>query len=175
MTEFVLGGGCFWCTDAVYRRLKGVKGVVSGYAGGTTTNPSYHQVSSGNTGHAEVVKVSFDEKIIPENVILDIFFLIHNPTTLNQQGADVGTQYRSIMLYSGTDQRVLFEQAAERAEALWENPIITSIVPLEVFYEAENEHQDYFNKNPDAGYCQVVIEPKLTKARAAYNEWFEEL
>jgi len=172
MTEFVLGGGCFWCTEAVYRRLKGVKSVISGYSGGTVTDPDYHQVSSGETGHAEVVKVAFDEKIIPENVILDIFFLIHNPTTLNQQGADIGTQYRSIMLYADTDQRILFEQAAERAEALWENPIVTAIVPLETFYQAESEHQDYFNKNPEAGYCQVVIEPKLSKARAAYSEWF---
>lgn len=174
MTEFVLGGGCFWCTEAVFRRLKGVRSVVSGYSGGTTPRPSYYQVGSGSTGHAEVIKITFDEAIIPADTILDIFFLTHNPTTLNQQGADKGTQYRSIMLYKDAEQQALFERAIERAEVLWENPVVTAVVLLEVFYEAEDEHQDYFNKNPEAGYCQVVIEPKLNKARATYAEWFKE-
>lgn len=174
MTEYVLGGGCFWCTEAVFNRLKGVKSAVSGYSGGSTPNPSYQQVSTGSTGHAEVVKVTFDETIIPADTILDIFFLIHNPTTPNRQGVDIGTQYRSIMLYSDTSQRVLFEQAAERAEALWEDPIVTEIAPLGTFYQAEEEHQDYFSKNPESGYCQIVIEPKLSKARTAYAQWLKE-
>lgn len=173
MTTFVLGGGCFWCVDAVFRRLKGVSQVVSGYAGGDVAFPDYHQVSSGKTGHAEVVQVTFDDAILPPEDLLDLFFLIHNPTTPNRQGADVGTQYRSIMLYADQTQKEAFEAAIERAKQHWDNPIVTELKPLENFYEAEPEHQDYFNKNPAAGYCQIVIIPKIVKARQAYKELFD--
>ena len=174
MTRFVLGGGCYWCVDAVFRRLKGVTDVEAGYAGGHDTAPNYYQVASGQTGHAEVIGVTFDETIIPADVILDIFFLIHNPTTLNQQGADVGTQYRSIMLYQTDEQKRLFEVAVERASHIWDESIVTEIVPLETFYSAEDEHQDYYNKNPEAAYCQIVIAPKISKARSHYTQWFKE-
>jgi peptide-methionine (S)-S-oxide reductase len=174
MTTYVLGGGCFWCLDALYRRLKGVTRVESGYAGGVTTSPIYSQVATGTTEHAEVVRITFDESIIPKETILDIFFTAHDPTTLNRQGADIGTQYRSIMLYEDETQQADFEAAATRAVETWDDPIVTEIGQLDTFYVAEDEHQDYFNKNPDAGYCQVVIEPKLTKARKAYQKWFKE-
>lgn len=171
MTEFVLGGGCFWCTDAVFRQLKGVSLVESGYANGEGT-PDYYRVASGHTGHAEVVRVQFDETVLPPDALLDIFFLIHNPTTLNRQGADVGPQYRSCMLYTSGEQRDLFEAARERAQALWNDPIVTEITPLDQYHPAEAEHQDYFNKQPASGYCSIVIVPKIIKARAAYAEWF---
>lgn len=174
MATYVLAGGCFWCLDAVYRRLKGVQTVYSGYAGGTVKDPSYQQVSTGETGHAEAVQITFDESIIPGDVILDLFFLIHDPTTLNRQGADVGPQYRSAMFYKDTEQRDAFEAAALRAKAHWEEPIVTEITALETFYPAEDEHQDYFNKNPGNGYCTVVIAPKIVKARAQYAQWFAE-
>ncbi|HET6746773.1 MAG TPA: peptide-methionine (S)-S-oxide reductase MsrA [Candidatus Saccharimonadales bacterium] len=174
MTTYVLGGGCFWCLDAIYRRIQGVAKVVSGYAGGATQDPRYYQVASGTTGHAEVVQITFDETIVPPETILDIYFSSHNPTTLNQQGADIGTQYRSLMLYADETQHKAFQEAVERAKKLWDDPIVTNIESLEVFYPAEEEHQDYFNKNPDAGYCAVVIEPKLIKARKAYARWFKE-
>lgn len=171
MTEFILGGGCFWCIDAVFRRLKGVSFVESGYAGGDGT-PDYYRVASGRTGHAEVVRVQFDTNILPAEILLDIFFLIHNPTTLNRQGADVGAQYRSTMMYQNDAQRIIFEATRDRAQQHWDDPIVTEIVPLETFYPAEDEHQDYFNKQPASGYCSVIIAPKLSKARAAYAEWF---
>jgi len=174
MTTYILGGGCFWCLDAIYRRVRGVNEVISGYAGGTASNPSYYQVASGATGHAEVVRVTFDETIIPAEIILDIFFATHNPTTLNRQGADIGTQYRSLVLYANEEQHQTFQQAIKRAGAIWNDPIVTELKPLEVFYPAEEEHQDYFRKNPEAGYCTVVIEPKLVKARKAYAQWFKE-
>ena len=172
MTTYVLAGGCFWCLDAVYRRLKGVNKVVSGYAGGDVTDPSYEQVSTGRTGHAEVVQITFDESIIPADTILDLFFLIHDPTTLDRQGNDVGPQYRSAMFYADDSQKTAFESAVTRARTHWDNPIVTEIAPLEVFYPAEEYHQDYFNKNPDNGYCSIVISPKIIKARATYKEWF---
>ncbi len=175
MTTYVLAGGCFWCLDAVYRRLKGVSEVISGYSGGDVDDPTYYQVVSGTTGHAESVRVSFDETIIPQAVILDIFFVIHDPTTLNRQGADEGTQYRSAMFYSDQDQQADFTAATLRAKNHWSSEIVTELVPLEVFYPAENEHQDYFNKNPDSGYCSIVISPKIIKARASYTQWFKEV
>lgn len=173
MTEFVLGGGCFWCLDAVFRRLRGVTKVESGYAGGSVSEPTYRQVSTGTTGHAEVVRVQFDETIISADILLDIYFLIHDPTTPNRQGADVGTQYRSVMLFEDTEQQEIFSRAIARAQDQWEHPIVTEVVPLKEFYPAEDEHQDYFNKNPEAGYCQIVIEPKIVKARRKYTEWFK--
>jgi peptide-methionine (S)-S-oxide reductase len=174
MTTYVLAGGCFWCLDAVYRRLKGVDAVVSGYVGGGTISPSYEQVSTGETGHAEAVKITFDETTIPAKDILDLYFLIHDPTTLNRQGNDVGTQYRSAMFYTDDEQKTVFEEALERAKEHWDNPIVTKIEKLDTFYEAEDYHQDYFNKNPGNGYCSIVIAPKIVKARAAYTKWFKE-
>lgn len=174
MTTYTLAGGCFWCLDAVYRRLKGVSSVVSGYAGGQTENPTYERVATGKTGYAEAVQITFDETIIPADVILDLFFLIHNPTTLNRQGADTGTQYRSAMFYADDDQKATFEAAIERAKSHWDDPIVTELTPLTMFYSAESEHQDYFNKSPANGYCSIVIAPKIVKARAAYSQWFKE-
>jgi len=174
MTTYVLGGGCFWCTDAIFRRLRGVKKVETGYAGGQTDKPTYYQVASGTTGHAEVTRVTFDESAIPADVILAIFFLIHNPTTLNRQGADIGTQYRSIMLYNDKTQENEFKIAIRHAQTNWDDPIVTELHPLQKFYLAEKEHQDYFNKNPAAGYCSVVIAPKIIKARQKYSQWFKE-
>lgn len=174
MTTYVLAGGCFWCLDAIYRRLKGVEKVFSGYAGGKVPDPTYEAVASGDTGHAESVQITFDESIIPANVILDLFFLIHDPTTLNRQGADVGTQYRSAMFYKDKEERQAFQDAVVRAGDHWDEPIVTEITPLDTFYPAEDEHQDYFNKNPGNGYCTVVIAPKIVKARAAYADWFKE-
>lgn len=173
MTTYVLGGGCFWCLDALYRGLRGVTKVESGYAGGSLKNPTYEQVSTGSTGHAETVQITFDESIIPSAVILSIYFLIHDPTTINRQGADVGTQYRSIMLYADTTQQNEFEVAREAAQKIWPRPIVTQIEPLKEFYLAEEEHQDFFHKNPEYGYCTVVIEPKIVKARREFSQWFK--
>lgn len=170
----MLAGGCFWCLDAVYRRLKGVESAVSGYCGGKVEDPSYEEVSAGDTNHAEAVKITFDEKVISRDVILDIFFLIHNPTTLNRQGNDVGTQYRSAMFYADDKQKTDFEAAIIRAQPHWDEPIVTKMSKIDVFYPAEDYHQDYFNNNPDNGYCSVVIEPKIVKTRAAYARWFKE-
>jgi peptide-methionine (S)-S-oxide reductase len=173
MTSFVLGGGCFWCLDAVFRNLKGVQSSECGYAGGTDPMPNYYRVATGKTGHAEVVQIVFDENIIPRETILDIFFLIHNPTTLNRQGADVGTEYRSLMLYKNLSQKEQFEVAMQRAQKVWDEPIVTELSEFDKFYVAEDEHQDYFAKNPEVGYCQIVIEPKVTKARKKFAIWFQ--
>jgi len=174
MTSFVFGGGCFWCLDAVYRQILGVNEVISGYAGGDSDSPDYNSVASGKTGHAEVVKVTFDGSIIPPETILDIFFVIHDPTTLNRQGADRGTQYRSVMLYDSSEQNVQYEAARIRAEETWGDEIVTEIAKLNTFYEAEPEHQDYFANNPTAGYCSVVIAPKVSKARQLFKQWMED-
>lgn len=173
MITYVLAGGCFWCLDAVYRQLKGVKASISGYTGGFVANPVYEVVSAGSTGHAEAVKLTFDEKIIPADTILDIFFLIHDPTTLNQQGADHGTQYRSAMFYSDEAQKMAFEAARKRAQDKWDDPIVTEISSLQTFYEAEAYHQDYFARNPANPYCPIVISPKVAKAKKAYTAWFK--
>jgi len=174
MKTYTLAGGCFWCLDAVFRRLEGVNEVISGYSGGSVSNPSYEEVSTGETGHAESVQIKFDEKIIPGDVILDIYFLIHNPTTLNRQGNDIGTQYRSVMFFEDNEQKNEFKEALERAKSHWGDKIVTEISKLEDFYTAEDYHQDYFNNNPGNGYCSIVIEPKIVKARAAYTKWFKE-
>ncbi|MBW4094722.1 MAG: peptide-methionine (S)-S-oxide reductase MsrA [Acidobacteria bacterium] len=171
MTTFVLGGGCFWCLDAVYRQMKGVTGVVSGYMGGHVGNPNYEQVSQGTTGHAEVVSVTFDETVIPADVILDVFFLFHDPTSLNRQGYDVGTQYRSSTFYADAAQREVFAAAVERNQTHWQDAIVTTLEPLSDFYAAEEVHQDFYAKYPDQGYCQVIINPKLAKARKYYSAW----
>lgn len=174
MTTYVLAGGCFWCLEAVYQRLKGVSSIVSGYTGGHIDHPTYEQVATGRTGHAEASQITFDETIIPKETILDLFFLIHDPTTLNQQGADTGPQYRSAMFYADDDQKAAFEAALARAASHWDDPIVTEIVPLTTFYPAEADHQDYFNNNPASSYCSIVIAPKIVKARAAYARWFKE-
>lgn len=172
METTTLGGGCFWCLEAVYDQLNGVTDVVSGYAGGQVDNPTYKQVCSGTTGHAEVVQVTFDPNVITFDDILAVFFTIHDPTTLNRQGADVGTQYRSAIFYHSPEQKAAAEAAILRvnAEGLWPNPVVTQIAPLERFYPAEDYHQEYFENNPNAGYCRVVIAPKVAKFRKAYLE-----
>lgn len=171
METFVLAGGCFWCLDAVYRTLRGVSDVVSGYAGGDTVSPSYEAVCTGRTGHAEVVAVEFDPAIIPADVILDVFFTLHDPRQLNRQGADVGTQYRSAMFYANEAQKAVFETAIARAGELWDGGIVTTLEPLETFYRAEDYHQDFFAKNPGQGYCMAVAVPKVNKVRKAYSEY----
>ena len=159
----VLGGGCFWCTEASYQLLPGVKSVVSGYAGGTTENPTYKEVCSETTGHAEVIRIKFDPEKITLREVLDFFWEIHDPTTLNRQGADVGTSYRSIILYENEEQRVTAEASLKSAQTIFRDPIVTEIVPLKKFWPAEDYHQDYFAKNPSQGYCQAVIAPKIRK------------
>jgi peptide-methionine (S)-S-oxide reductase len=171
MTTFVLAGGCFWCLDAVYRTLQGVTDVVSGYIGGVTPNPSYELVCTGTTGHAEAVAVTFDEDVIPAEVILDVFFTLHDPRQLNRQGADVGTQYRSAMFPSDDAQKALFEQALVRAAEIWDGDIVTTIEPLGTFFRAEEYHQDFFAKNPGQGYCMAVAVPKVNKVRKAYAQY----
>jgi peptide-methionine (S)-S-oxide reductase len=171
MRTFVLAGGCFWCLDAVYRTLNGVKDVVSGYAGGHTSHPTYEQVCTGRTGHAEAVKVVFDETVIPETVILDVFFTLHDPRQLNRQGNDVGTQYRSAMFYADDDQKTLFEAARDRASDIWDGGVVTEIVPLGDWWDAEDYHQDFFAKNPNQGYCLAVARPKVNKVRKSFAEY----
>ena len=162
-----LGGGCFWCLEAVYDDLRGVTDVVSGYAGGHVPDPGYEQVCGGTTGHAEVVQVTFDPAEITYRDVLDVFFSIHDPTTLNRQGADVGTQYRSVIFHHDDEQKRVAEEAIRdlEAEEVWESPIVTQVAPLPEFYPAEEYHQEYFARNPGAGYCQVVIAPKVSKFR----------
>jgi len=162
--SIILGGGCFWCLDAAYRRVKGISSVVSGYAGGHWPNPAYELVTSGTTGHAEVVKVNFDPKNISLGTILEIFWTLHDPTTLNRQGNDVGTQYRSIILFNTAEQEAIVRKSiAKTAIKLWGSKITTEVISLEEFYPAEAYHQDYFNKNTGQGYCQIIINPKLEK------------
>lgn len=173
MTTYTIAGGCFWCLDAVFRRLKGVESSVCGYAGGSTEDADYYRVATGKTGHAESVQLVFNETIIPKETVLDIFFLIHNPTTKDRQGNDVGPQYRSAMFYENDEQKADFEAAITRAATHWDDPIVTELTPLEKFYDAEPEHQDYFTNNPANPYCSVVIDPKIVKARKAYTKWFK--
>ena len=163
MTSYVLAGGCFWCLDAVFRDLKGVSESLCGYAGGDKADADYYRVASGATGHAEAVKVTFDESVLPRDVLLDIFFAIHNPTTLNRQGADAGPQYRSAMFYADDEQQTEFKAAVDRASKDWDDPIVTKLEKLDTFYEAEPEHQNYYKQNPFSGYCSFVISPKVNK------------
>jgi peptide-methionine (S)-S-oxide reductase len=168
MRTFVIAGGCFWCLDAVYRTLAGVADVVSGYTGGVTENPDYEAVCTGMTGHAEAVKVVFDETVIPADVILDVFFTLHDPRQLNRQGDDVGTQYRSAMFFADDAQRAEFEAARDRAAEYWDGGLVTTIEPLGPWYDAEDYHQDFFAKNPNQGYCLAVALPKVNKIRTSY-------
>lgn len=174
MTTYVLAGGCFWCLDAVFRKLKGVKSSIAGYAGGSAEDADYYRVASGQTGHAESIEVTFDENITPKETILDIFFLIHDPTSLNKQGADEGPQYASEMFYENDEQKSEFEAALKRAQENWDKPIVTELEKLEKFYEAEPEHQDYFANNPANPYCPIVISPKIAKVRKQYTKWLKE-
>ena len=171
MLTYVVAGGCFWCLDAAYRVLNGVSSVVSGYTGGSTPNPNYEQICTGTTGHAEAVAVEFDPDVIPSDVILDAFFTMHDPRQLNRQGNDVGTQYRSAMFYTSDEQRILFEAARDRAEQTWGGGVVTEIVPLGEFFEAEDYHQDFFAKNPGQGYCLAVAVPKVNKVRAGFASY----
>jgi peptide-methionine (S)-S-oxide reductase len=158
-----VGGGCFWCTEAVIERLPGVKKVISGYAGGKTVNPTYEDICTGQTGHAEVIQVEFDPAVISYDKILEVFFEAHDPTTLNRQGADEGTQYRSVIFYHNEAQQQAAARAKIAAQALWPDPIVTEVSPLTKFYVAEKYHQDYFRNNPNQGYCTFVIKPKMKK------------
>lgn len=171
-----LAGGCFWCLEAVYQRVQGVKHVVSGYAGGHLPDPTYKQVTSGTTGHAEVVQIEFDPEQISYRDLLHIFFTIHDPTTLNRQGNDVGTQYRSAIFYHDEPQQADAEavMAELTAEGLWSNPIVTELRPLEVFYPAEGYHQNYFVNNPYQGYCMMVVAPKVSKFRKKFAHLWRE-
>jgi len=165
-----LAGGCFWCLEAVYEQLKGVKSVTSGYSGGDVDNPSYRLVCTGTTGHAEVVQIVFDPEVISYEELLQVFFTIHDPTTLNRQGADVGTQYRSAIFYHNQEQKTAVEKITDEIEEakVWDNPIVTQVVPFEVFYPAENYHRGYFRNNPRQSYCQIVIAPKVAKFRKQF-------
>jgi peptide-methionine (S)-S-oxide reductase len=167
-----LGGGCFWCLEAVFEDMEGVTNVVSGYSGGTVTNPSYQEVCSGETGHAEVVQIEFDPREVSYDELLDVFFTVHDPTTADRQGADVGTQYRSVIFYHDDGQKQIAENKVQELDASkkWRTPVVTQILPFKAFYEAEEYHQDYFKKNPHAGYCQAVVAPKVLKFREFFPE-----
>jgi peptide-methionine (S)-S-oxide reductase len=168
-----LGGGCFWCIEAVFDELKGVQKVESGYSGGTVPNPTYKQVCNGETGHAESVQITFDHSVISLKQILEVFFTVHDPTTLNRQGADVGTQYRSAIFYRSEEQKRVAEQVIRELEAeklYGSKPFVTQVVPFSAFYKAENYHQEYYENNPNQPYCQVVISPKVEKFRKKFKE-----
>ena len=172
--EIVLGGGCFWCVEAVMELLKGVKSVVPGYMGGTVPGtPTYREICSGRTGHAEVVKVVYDPTIISLSVLFEIFLTTHDPTTLNRQGADVGTQYRSVIFYGSEDEQACAEKTFQSLKGHFDEPIVTTLEPKAVFYEAEKEHHNYYSSNPFQGYCQVVISPKVTKLKSQHSTWLK--
>ena len=169
MKSFVLAGGCFWCLDSAFMQFKGVTDVVCGYMGGHTENPSYEDVCTGTTNHAEVAEVFFNEEVIAAETILDIYFTLHDPRQLNRQGDDIGTQYRSSMFYSTPDQKHLFESSIERAEEIWGDRIVTEVTQLSDFFTAEEYHQDFFAKNPNQGYCVAVVAPKVAKVRSKFS------
>ncbi|WP_281541332.1 peptide-methionine (S)-S-oxide reductase MsrA [Maribacter aestuarii] len=170
-TLATMGGGCFWCTEAVFQEVKGVSSVVSGYTGGTAPGrPTYREICSGLTGHAEVIQITFDSSVISFADILRIFMTTHDPTTLNRQGADVGTQYRSVIYYHDENQRKTAESVLKEMGEYYDNPIVTELSPLGIFYDAEDYHQDYYKNNQSQGYCQAVINPKLSKLRKLHAE-----
>jgi methionine-S-sulfoxide reductase len=166
------GGGCFWCVEAIFERVDGVHSVVSGYSGGSVSNPTYREVTTGNTGHAEVVQIKYDPGIVTYSQLLEIFFRTHDPTTLNRQGADVGTQYRSIVLYHNESQKQEAEQIIGELdkEGIWDQPIVTVVEPFAAFYSAEAYHQEYYENNPNQGYCRVVIQPKVEKFEKVFRD-----
>lgn len=170
MEKALLGGGCFWCIEAVYNRVRGVESAISGYAGGARQNPSYEQVCSGATGHAEVVEITFDPEMISYEEILDIFWAIHDPTTLNAQGADRGTQYRSVIYYYDETQKEKAQLSISDAQKQWNNPIVTELAAAPTFYPAETYHQNYYNEHPTQGYCYAVIAPKIQKFMMKFGD-----
>lgn len=177
MTQHItFGGGCFWCTEAVFKRLRGVVSVMSGYAGGMVENPTYYQVVAGNTGHAEVIQVEYDPKVIPLEILLSVFFSAHDPTTRNRQGYDVGDQYRSIVLYETDQQHQTIESFMQKLQKdnVFAKPIVTEVKKIEAFYEAEEYHQDYYDRNRDQGYCQVIIDPKIKKLKEKFSEYLKQ-
>ena len=169
--ELTLAGGCFWCLDAVYRKVRGVLGVESGYTGGRTAAPDYESVCTGTTGHAEAVRVRFDAAVVPAEVIMDLFFTGHDPTSLNRQGADVGTQYRSAVFARDEAEAEFFRAQIARAQELYDRPIVTTVEPAGAWYPAEPVHQDFYARQPFNGYCRVVIDPKLARVRQRYAAW----
>lgn len=167
----VFGAGCFWCVEAVFQQLNGVIKVESGYMGGKTLNPTYREVCSGTSGHAEVARITYDPDVITYEELLEVLWTTHDPTTLNRQGADAGTQYRSAIFYLNDDQRIQAQTSkANVATKIWDKPIVTEIVPASTFYPAENYHQNYYNNNPEAGYCVMVINPKIKKVREKFAD-----
>jgi peptide-methionine (S)-S-oxide reductase len=170
METVTLAGGCFWCLEAAYQEINGVTQVDPGYAGGQVDSPTYEQVMTSETGHAESVQVTFDTKIISLDDILDIFWALHDPTTLNRAGNDVGTEYRSIIFYTNDEQEAAAEKSIAEVAKLWPNPIVTELVPLEKFWPAEEYHRNYFKNHPDQAYCQIIINPKLVKLRQKFND-----
>lgn len=172
MGTATFAGGCFWCAEAVFKRIKGVAQVISGYSGGSMDSPDYEIVSAGSTGHAEAIQIEFDPKIISYEKLVEIFFHLHDPTTLNQQGNDVGTQYRSVIFYHSAEQKEAAEKVRDRIENehVYQSKIITEIVPFENFYKAEAYHQDFYAKNPEYGYCRVIIDPKIKKLLREFKE-----
>jgi methionine-S-sulfoxide reductase len=174
-SELVIGGGCFWCVEAVMQRIKGVEKVVSGYAGGTIKNPTYREICTGRTGHAEVVRVTFDADSIDLETLLYIFMTTHDPTTLNRQGADQGTQYRSVIFYQNDSQKETAQKVIQslNEQKIFSDPIVTEVAALDTFYPAEDYHQNYYNDNGNQPYCQVVITPKVQKLRASYKEYLK--
>ena len=165
-----LGGGCFWCLEAVYMDLKGVADVESGYSGGTSSNPTYNAVCGGNTGHAEVVRVEFDPAVTTYRQILEVFFTIHDPTSLNRQGGDTGTQYRSVIFFHSAEQERVAREVMDEVARAWPQPLVTQLLPAPVYYRAETYHQEYFPHNPNQGYCAAVVGPKLAKFRKTWTE-----
>ncbi len=170
METATFGGGCLWCTEAVFKRIKGVASVMSGYAGGKMDSPSYEDVSTGETGHAEAVQLEFDPKQISYEKLVELFFATHNPTTMNRQGADVGTQYRSVIFYHSDEQRQTAEKVKEKVQSKYKDPIVTEIVLFKDFYKAEDYHQDFYAKNPSYGYCQTIVDPKIQKLLKDFQE-----
>lgn len=173
LRTLIVGGGCFWCQDAVYQKTRGVTESQAGYIGGHVEQPTYEQICTGTTGHAEAVKVTFDENIISADTIMDMLFASHDPTTLNRQGADVGPQYRSSLFPQSAEDTELFTKSIERHQQYWQDPIVTSIEEGATWWPAEKEHQNFYQQNPTWGYCQVVINPKLANVRKHYSEWLE--
>ena len=176
LQTITLGAGCFWCVEAVFERLEGVDSVTSGYSGGNISNPTYREVTSGRTGHAEVIQVKYDPEIIPFARLLEIFFMTHDPTTLNRQGADVGTQYRSAIFYHTAEQKRIAEEVKTMLEKedIWSDPIVTEITKFTNFYRAEDYHQEYYRNNPNQGYCRMVIAPKMEKFEKLFKDFIRD-
>lgn len=174
MQDLYVAAGCFWCLDSVYQRTRGVQSSVCGYTGGRTQHPTYEAVCTGTTGHAEAIHVTFDPEVVPAEVLLSMFFTTHDPTSLNRQGYDVGTQYRSALFYRDEQEKLFFQQQIARAQELFSDPVVTTLEPLGTFWEAEPVHQDFQQNQPSNGYCRAIIDPKLARARKDYARWLIE-